>query len=53
MNSSEEQLKELSEKNLKLLEENKDYKDVKEKLDNGNNFIDYLLVIEQELNIYK
>ena len=53
MNSSEEQLKELSEKNLKLLEENKDYKDVKEKLDNGNNFIDYLLVIGQEPSIYR
>ena len=53
MTNSEEQIKDIAEKNLKLLEENKDYKDVKEKLDKGNNFIDYLLVVGQEPSIYK
>ena len=38
---------------LKELEENKDYKDIKEKLDKGNNFIDYFLIIGLEPNIYK
>ena len=38
---------------LKELEDNKDYKDIKEKLDNGNNFIDYFLVIGLEPNIYR
>ena len=53
MTNSEDHLKEEIEKNIKLLEENKDYKDVKEKLDKGNNFIDYFLVIGQEPNIYR
>ena len=38
---------------LKELEDNKDYKDIKEKLDKGNNFIDYFLIIGLEPNIYK
>ena len=36
-----EQINERIDKNLKLLEDSKDYKDIKEKLDKGNNFIDY------------
>ena len=38
---------------LKELEENKDYKEIKEKLDKGNNFIDYFLIIGLEPSIYK
>ena len=38
---------------IKELEENKDYKEIKEKLDKGNNFIDYFLIIGLEPNIYK
>ena len=38
---------------LKELEENKDYKDIKEKLNNGNNFIDYFLVLGLEPIIYR
>ena len=37
----DEKINERVEKNLKLLEDSKDYKDIKEKLDKGNNFIDY------------
>ena len=43
----DEKINERVEKNLKLLEESKDYKDIKEKLDKGNNLIDYFLVIGQ------
>ena len=38
---------------LKELEENTDYKEIKEKLDKGNNFIDYFLIIGLEPDIYK
>ena len=38
---------------LKQLEENKDYKEIKDKLDCGNNFIDYFLVVGLEPSIYK
>ena len=38
---------------LKELEENSDYKEIKEKLDKGNNFIDYFLIIGLEPDIYK
>ena len=48
-----EQINERIDKNLKLLEDSKDYKDIKEKLDKGNNFIDYFLVIGQEPIIYR
>ena len=48
-----EQINERIDKNMKLLEQSKDYKDIKEKLDKGNNFIDYFLVIGQEPVIYK
>ena len=48
-----EQLNERIDKNLKLLEDSKDYKDIKEKLDKGNNFIDYFLVIGLEPVIYR
>ena len=47
-----EQINERIDKNLKLLEDSQDYKDIKEKLDKGNNFIDYFLVIGQEPIIY-
>ena len=49
----DEKINERVEKNLKLLEESKDYKDIKEKLDKGNNLIDYFLVIGQEPIIYR
>ena len=48
-----EQINERIDKNMKLLEQSKDYKDIKEKLDKGNNFIDYFLVIGQEPIIYR
>ena len=48
-----EQINERIDKNLKSLEDSKDYKDIKEKLDKGNNFIDYFLVIGQEPIIYR
>ena len=48
-----EQINERIDKNLKLLEDSQDYKDIKEKLDKGNNFIDYFLVIGQEPIIYR
>ena len=48
-----EQINERIDKNMKLLEKSKDYKDIKEKLDKGNNFIDYFLVIGQEPIIYR
>jgi hypothetical protein len=35
------------------LEDNKDYKEIKEKLDKGNNFIDYFLIIGVEPIIYR
>ena len=38
---------------LKQLEENKDYKEIKDKLDCGNNFIDYFLVVGLEPSVYK
>ena len=38
---------------LKELEDNKDYVEIKEKLDKGNNFIDYFLVIGLEPIIYR
>ena len=41
------------EEKLKELEQNKDYKEIKEKLDKGNNFLDYFLIIGLEPNIYK
>ena len=41
------------EEKIKELEENKDYKEIKEKLDKGNNFFDYFLIIGLEPNIYK
>ena len=40
-----EQINERIDKNMKLLEQSKDYKDIKEKLDKGNNFIDYFMII--------
>ena len=46
-------LNDIISKNLKSLEENKDFKELKEKLDKGNNFIDYFLVIGQEPTIYR
>ena len=48
-----EQINERIDKNLKLLEDSQDYKDIKEKLDKGNNFIAYFLVIGQEPIIYR
>ena len=48
-----EQLNDRIEKNLKLLEDSKDYEEAKEKMDKGNNFIDYFLVIGQEPIIYR
>ena len=48
-----EQINERIDKNMKLLEQSKDYKDIREKLDKGNNFIDYFLVIGQEPIIYR
>ena len=38
---------------LKELEEDRDYKDTKEKLDKGENFIDYFLIIGLEPTIYR
>ena len=38
---------------IKELQEKKDYQDIKEKLDKGNNFIDYFLVIGLEPIIYR
>ena len=38
---------------LKELEDNKDYKEIKDKLDKGNNFIDYFVVIGLEPIIYR
>ena len=46
-------LNDIISKNLKSLEEMKDFKELKEKLDKGNNFIDYFLVIGQEPTIYR
>ena len=48
-----EQINDRIAKNLKLLENSKDYEDAKEKMDKGNNFIDYFLVIGQEPIIYR
>ena len=48
-----EQINDRIDKNLKLLEDSKDYKDIKEKLDKGNNFIDYFLVVGQEPVLYR
>ena len=47
------QLNDIISKNLKSIEEMKDFKELKEKLDKGNNFIDYFLVIGQEPTIYR
>ena len=46
-------LNDIISRNLKSLEEMKDFKELKEKLDKGNNFIDYFLVIGQEPTLYR
>ena len=48
-----EQINDRIDKNMKLLEDSKDYKDIKEKIDKGNNFIDYFLVVGQEPVLYR
>ena len=53
MEESSNKLNNIISENLKLLEQSKDYKEIKQKLDKGNNFIDYLLVIGQEPTIYR
>ena len=53
MTENENKADQLINDKLKELEENKDYKDIKEKLNEGNNFIDYFLVLGLEPIIYR